>query len=119
MLSGRGCPRAFSIDAAANGESALTFPSCTRRTVLPGTWLAANGAACRRVRTNRHLETHRQSIPANGSHERRENTMFQRRDFSHPIQAGRRACSTALVAWLLFGGVAVATDSRSAACEPV
>src|SRR5262245_39580927 len=119
MLSGRGCPRAFSIDAAANGESALTFPSCTRRTVLPGPWLAANGPACRRVRANRHLETHRQSIPTSGSHERMENTMFQRYDFSHLIQAGGRACSTALVVCLLFGGVAVAQDSRSAASKPV
>jgi outer membrane protein len=45
--------------------------------------------------------------------------MFQRRGFSHPIQAGGRGCSTALVAWLLFGGVAAAQDSRSAASKPV
>jgi outer membrane protein len=45
--------------------------------------------------------------------------MLQRRDFSHPIQAGGRGCSTALVAWLLFGGVAAAQDSRSAASKPV
>ena len=45
--------------------------------------------------------------------------MFQRRDFSHLIQAGGRGCSTALAAWLLFGGVAAAQDSRSAASNPV
>jgi outer membrane protein TolC len=44
--------------------------------------------------------------------------MFQRRDFSHLIQAGGRGCSTALAAWLLFGGVAAAQDSRSAASKP-
>jgi len=45
--------------------------------------------------------------------------MLQRRDFSHPIQAGGRGCSTALVAWLLFGGVAAAQDSRAVASKPV
>jgi outer membrane protein len=45
--------------------------------------------------------------------------MFQRRDFAHPIQAGGRGCSIALVTWLLFGGVAAAQDSRSAASKPV
>ena len=44
--------------------------------------------------------------------------MFQRRDFSHLIQAGGRGCSTALAAWLLLVGVAVAQDSRSAASKP-
>lgn len=44
--------------------------------------------------------------------------MFQRRDFSHPIQAGGRGLSTALAAWLLFVGVAAAQDSRSAASKP-
>jgi outer membrane protein TolC len=45
--------------------------------------------------------------------------MFQRRDSSHAIHAGGRGCSTALVAWLLFGGVAAAQDSRSATSKPV
>jgi outer membrane protein len=45
--------------------------------------------------------------------------MFQRRDFSHTIQAGGRVCSTALATWLLLGGVAAAQDSRSAAPQPV
>jgi outer membrane protein len=45
--------------------------------------------------------------------------MFQRRDFSHLIQAGGRGCSTALAAWLLVCGVAAAQDSRSAASKPI
>jgi outer membrane protein len=43
--------------------------------------------------------------------------MFQRRDFSHLIQAAGRACSAALAAWLLVGGVAAAQDSRSPASK--
>ena len=44
--------------------------------------------------------------------------MFQRRDFSHPLQAVGRGLSTALTVWLVFGGVAAAQDSRSAASKP-
>jgi outer membrane protein len=44
--------------------------------------------------------------------------MFQPRDFSHPLHAGGRGLSTALTAWLVFGGVAAAQDSRSAASKP-
>src|SRR6185369_11674698 len=102
MLSRRGCPRR------------ITLNSKTHLTVLLGTPLARRA---RRI-VAFGPTPHNRSISTSGPHERRENTMFQRRDFSHLIQAGGRGCSTALAASLLLVGVAMAQDSRSAASKP-
>jgi len=105
MLSARGWPRS------------ITLNSNTELAVLPGTQLARR--ARRVVGFGQHLETRQPWISTNGPHARRENTMFQRRDFSHLIQAGGRGLTIALAAWLLFVGVATAQDAPSAASKPV